>query len=554
MPHVKVDPGAGDTTPSRRPALPSGMSVLYLVLVPLLAVFAVAPLTYPGSFQTQTGFNCIYNLIDLDAHINYFPGWAPIFGNGYDLLRMDGPFPYFVAESFHLLGLSFEGCIKLVYALGFVISGLGMFLLSRRIFKNDAAGVLAAVTCVYFPYHLAEVYVRGALGESTEWALLPLALISAVSLHTSPSPSRRGFLFLVIMFVLIVLTLPGLGLLFGLATLSAFIILRRQLSIRVRNVEGGVVIGLVIGLALLVSSFLNNRHIPSVSGFVPAFVYPFQFLTASWGNSIPKGNFLDQFPYQLGIGAIGLTVLALALNFRPNAVTLITGGQRRVVLYALFATAVALLVMTPIAAILWQATGLIYLMEYPFQLLTFVGLALSIVAGSVVLGDVRLRRPSLIAGLALIPILGVYGYLAPDFLGFAPSHPPIARFNNDEIALLDAKIARPPGILRHGATVELDLYWQALKQVDHDYTVFVHAVDSEGKQWGGQDTKPQNGALPTIQWDVGRVISDTHTIQIDLAGPPEGYQLELGIYSGPNGDRALTETGASEIRIRENGE
>jgi hypothetical protein len=98
------------------------------------------------------------------------------------------------------------------------------------------------------------------------------------------------------------------------------------------------------------------------------------------------------------------------------------------------------------------------------------------------------------------------------------------------------------------------LQWQALRQVNHDYTVFVHVVDNSGKSWGGEDTKPQNGGLPTLQWDVGRVISDTHTVQIDLAGPPEGYHLEVGLYTSTNGERTTTETGGTEIRIEENRE
>jgi hypothetical protein len=98
----------------------------------------------------------------------------------------------------------------------------------------------------------------------------------------------------------------------------------------------------------------------------------------------------------------------------------------------------------------------------------------------------------------------------------------------------------------------LDLQWQALRQVNHDYTVFVHVVDESGKTWGGQDSKPQQGKLPTTRWVPGRVISDTHTVQIDLAGPPEGYHLEVGLYAAATGERALTLSGIDGIRIEEN--
>jgi hypothetical protein len=48
------------------------------------------------------------------------------------------------------------------------------------------------------------------------------------------------------------------------------------------------------------------------------------------------------------------------------------------------------------------------------------------------------------------------------------------------------------------------------------------------------------------------VISDTHTLQVDLEGPREGYRLILALYQSPSGERARTDTGESEIEIRPN--
>ena len=554
MPRVRVDLGAGDLTQSRPAGLLRGGSPLYSALVLLLAIVAVAPLAYPGSFQTHSGFNAIYDLMDLHAHLGAILGWAPTFGRGFDLLRMDGPLPYLVGEIFVLLGVSFDGSIKLVYALGLLLSGLGMFALARRIFRNEGAGLLAGVVYVYFPYHLADVYVRGALGEATEWTIFPFALIAALRVRGQRQPRRRHYGAVIILVALTVLTQPGLALLFVLGAEVALFIFRPRQPSGHPPVEWAIGVGFLLGAALLIPAFLRNQSVTGSYDFIPAFVYPFQFLTASWGSALPKGNYLEQFPYQLGIAPIGLTILALAVLFRPNAREESADGKRRIAVIAAMAVFVALVLMTPFASLLWSISGAIYLVEYPFQLLVFVGLVLPLAACSIVVSDSRFSQTPMLAALAVVPILAVYAYLAPEFLDSAPSHPPVARFNQDEIALLDAKIVRPPGILRHGATVELDLQWQALRQVNHDYTIFVHVLDENGKGWGGEDTKPQNGASPTIQWEVGRVISDTHTVQIDLAGPPQGYHLEVGLYTATNGERPTTETGATEIRIEENPE
>jgi hypothetical protein len=89
--------------------------------------------------------------------------------------------------------------------------------------------------------------------------------------------------------------------------------------------------------------------------------------------------------------------------------------------------------------------------------------------------------------------------------------------------------------------------WQALRPVDHDYTIFVRAVHENGETYAQDDSKPQDGALPTLKWTPGEIIADTHTIQLDVDGPSEGYTLQVGMYIAGLGRRALTETGADQL-------
>ena len=100
--------------------LPKGPFGLYPLLVVLLAVFAVAPLEYPGAFQSHTGLLAVYNLINLDQAPLQFFNWAPTVGRTFDLFRSDGALPYLVAEVFHLVGFGYLDSIKLVYALAWI--------------------------------------------------------------------------------------------------------------------------------------------------------------------------------------------------------------------------------------------------------------------------------------------------------------------------------------------------------------------------------------------------------------------------------------------------
>lgn len=534
---------------ARRAAFTSAnVSLLYPALAFLLTLFAIAPLAYPGFFQSYTGYNAVYNLIELDHRLSAFFMWTPTWGSAHDFFRMDGPLGYWLAEIFHLFGFSFLNSIKIIYALAFLLSAFGMFKLAQRVFKNDAAALLAAALYVYFPAHIAAVYVRGAFGEAIAWSIFPFALWAAIAFGEKSKRTWRDAVLGVSAFAVLMLAQAGLAILFALLAIAWVFILEKQRGKFFTISVAAIFLGLVFGFVLQFPALVSQANIVAANGFVPAFVYPFQFLSASWGTDLPRGTFLDNAPYQIGFAALGLTILAVALVLRQGSVE---NSARRVMWFAIITCVVLLLLMMPIAAPLWNL-GLNLFVQYPFQLLAFVGFLLPFAAALLVITDSRFQEIPLLAALVIVPLFAVYPYLAPEFTDFAPTRPALARFNNDELALLDAKIVRPPGAWRHGATVELDLTWQALKQPNHDYTVFLHILDENGKEWGATDEKPQGGALSTLKMLPGRVYSDTHSVQIGLEGPPEGYHLELGIYQGTTGERAATETGATEIRIDEN--
>ncbi len=547
------------------------MKFLFPLLVVLLAVFAVAPLEYPGAFQSQSGLSATYNLINLDQNPAQFFHWAPTIGSTFDFFRTDGALPYIVAELFHLIGISYLDAIKLVYALAWIASGLTMYALARKWF-SQASALLAAAVYVYLPYHIATVYVRGAFAESVAWAILPLALLSIVNCQLPISNSKR-FLptaYCLLPTALLFLIQPGIAILFSIFAVVTVAALNWRTGSLAHWLIGSlpVLIGLAIGVLLDLPTILRYGAIVLSNGFNANFVYPFQLFSSLWGFGASTGSYLDQFPFQLGVVPVGLAIIAVALGWRApraaesksiadasasqqanlNRTEAVVSSDQRAAQRALVIFLVAALVLTlltfEIAAPLWNALGIF--VTYPWQLLAFVGLALALVAGAVLEFDLRLTTPAMIAFFVALPVVASYGYLAPQYNDFSPTRPQIAIFGGNEIALWNYRIVGP---LRHGATVRVQTVWQALRPVDHDYTIFLHAVDDTGKTWGQQDAKPEGGALPTLKWQPGQVISDTYTVQINVDGPSEGYHLEFGLYVEATGARALTDTGADHLDL-----
>jgi hypothetical protein len=88
-----------------------------------------------------------------------------------------------------------------------------------------------------------------------------------------------------------------------------------------------------------------------------------------------------------------------------------------------------------------------------------------------------------------------------------------------------------------GGTVRVVLYWEAVKRMDEDYTVFVHLVDQSGRIWGQKDNQPQGGFYPTSFWEEGEVVRDEYEFSIDPDASPGPYQIEAGMYVLATGQR-----------------
>lgn len=94
---------------------------------------------------------------------------------------------------------------------------------------------------------------------------------------------------------------------------------------------------------------------------------------------------------------------------------------------------------------------------------------------------------------------------------------------------------KPPGNPVHaGETVALTLYWKALEREKHDYTVFVHLIDSNGVIKAQADGQPMNGDHPTSLWELGEIVRDVHSVKLPPDLAPGTYRLEIGLYSWPD--------------------
>jgi len=512
---------------------------LNLALVLLLTVFAVAPLTYPGFIESHSGFLPVFHLYDLEGDLWANWGWVPHLVAPPNPLSGEGALPYLIAELLRWFGLDGVQAIKGVYALGLVISGVTAYLLGRRLF-GGAGGLLGAVVYVYVPFHLATVYVRGAFAEAWAFALFPVVILCFEKyLRARRMWSAASA---VLAHIALACTSLGLALLFAVLVLVYIVVMGPS---RQGKRHGLLLLALGVGTALVLQLPAVIRYgLPAIGegGFSEHFVYPFQLLSAAWGYGASIPGWKDTLPLQVGLAATGLTAVTVLLlpgqrKARPHLV--------RAAGFFVAASAVIVFLVTQPSSLIWQLTRLSFAVSYPWQVLSLAAFAMSMASAATVRLEPRLARLPWQLVLVSLVIVGSYDLLSPRFTDMRVGGSPVAVVGNEAMLLAYQR----DGPLRPGATVRLTLYWQSLRPMETDYTVFVHAVDQQGTIWAQRDSMPVDGEKPTSSWQLGEIIEDTHEMTIDLDGPREGYAVEVGLYDQTTGLRLPLPGGATAIRL-----
>ncbi|KKT73682.1 MAG: hypothetical protein UW68_C0003G0003 [Candidatus Collierbacteria bacterium GW2011_GWB1_44_6] len=167
------------------------------IILCLLFLPAIADIFKPGYFPMHDDLQ-VFRLYEMHKCTldGQFPcRWVPDagFGYGYPLMQFYPPMPYYPMELMVILGAGYFLPVKIMFALAFLLSGLGMYLFAREFF-GKWGGVLASALYVYAPYHSVDIYVRGAMNEAWGMVWFPFVLLYIYKIITRRH--SRDFIFL----------------------------------------------------------------------------------------------------------------------------------------------------------------------------------------------------------------------------------------------------------------------------------------------------------------------------------------------------------------------
>ncbi len=176
------------------------------------------------------------------------------------------------------------------------------------------------------------------------------------------------------------------------------------------------------------------------------------------------------------------------------------------------------------------------------QLLPALGaVAVVVVWGWWSLSPGRWRRGVLAAMLGLLAALALYlpfGVVAPayiprPYLTEADLPPDLPRldwtYGNGDIRLVGVSVKEQT--VRPGETVHVTAYWQALRPMETNYSVFVHLFGRDYTNVGQFNTYPGLGLRPTRDIPPGKIVVDTYPVQVNGgADAPARLLVNIGLF------------------------
>lgn len=370
-----------------------------LAIIFLLSLIILSPIFHSGSFpvhddaQASRVYEMAQSLKDGMFPVRFVKDLG--FGYGYPIFNFYSPLPYYIGSIFVLGGIDALLAAKIMMAIAVITAGFSMYFFLRS-FLSEAAGVAGGVIYLFFPYFAVNIFVRGAVGESYAYALMPLVFLGFFRMYYI---LRKSDIFPIpwILFTGVVLALVVishnlsafmLGLVFIFLLFGALIFHPRKKKILFSY-------ALAVFLAFLFSAFytvpalLEMRFTDVVSqvsgGFAYAnhFVCPLQLWYSPWGFAGSAPGCIDGMSFRLGKSNIIFAVIAIFLGIYTYKKRKEQNNQF-LFGFSLFLLIFSLFMALPASGLIWKVVPGISFVQFPWRFLDFTGLSFAFLVGFLV--------------------------------------------------------------------------------------------------------------------------------------------------------------------------
>lgn len=388
-------------------------------ILPYLIIFGLSlvlvwPLSYKGYFpmHDDTQPTRVYEMARALEDGQFPVRWVSDlgYGYGYPIFNFYSPLPYYIGAGFYLSGLDILNSTKAMMAMGVLLSGLGLYLMSRR-WWGVAGGILSAVLYQYAPYHAIQLYVRGAVGELYAYAFMPFFLWGA---SEAGRGKRSGIIWGGLALAGLILShnitavivgyFIAAGLLYG-----AYIGISERRYGMLRGILALVFLGLGLSAFFWLPAITEARYTKvaeltqGTNDYRRHFVFADQLWDSSWGFAGSAPGREDGMSFKLGkihviLGLLGVAALMLVAHDKKR--------PRKMATIILTGLGVSVFMMLVQSEKIWSSLPFMSFVQYPWRFLAFTLLFLSF-AGGALLYIVGSKFPSYKLLVTVITVFSV---------------------------------------------------------------------------------------------------------------------------------------------------
>src|SRR3989338_7197714 len=380
---------------------------LIIIFIIILSIFTLKDLLRVGYYTSHDGLHQVARLYHFDKALRdgqIPPRWVGdlLNGFGYPLFEFSYQMPWYIAEPMYLSGISVFDSIKYTFILGFVLSGITMYIFQRELYGRLAAFV-GSIIYLYSPYRFSNIFVRGAIGDATSFIFPPLLFLSLYKLKKLNKIDWKWISIGSIALTGLILSHAMIFLFFTLSVALYFVFftLFRQIK---RNLllSGILLILMTIGLSayyfipsITEKSFTKFDDIMGPAYIGKSFINFKSLLYSTWGYGTvdaPEGA----MSLQVGITQWFIFILAffiiISLLFKKKKFASDNNFMDAVFFLLLFM--ISILMTQPVSLALWKMISRFAVIDFTFRILCITVFSASILSGFIMS---RFKYPLLLA-------------------------------------------------------------------------------------------------------------------------------------------------------------
>ncbi len=363
-----------------------------------LAILTISTLPFISMFLTSSMPHTHDGPVHLARLASYYkelsygqipPRWASElnFGVGMPLFNFIYHLPYLVASIPLFFSFGLVASFKISLLISFLLSGIGMFLFSRKLFGDIPRAYLVTILYQFAPFHLVELVVRGSVGEAYTYSFLPFVLYGILLVSENPKPLYLLNTSIAVSFL--VLSHNAISLVsFSVAFLFALYFTPKTKNRLI------TLLPLIIGLGLTTFYWL-----PAV--LERKYTYGDLFMKDMYlSHFAPIQNFfIPNFTNSARLQTGGITVylgliqsILLISSFYLLLVKKIKSSSLlSITFFSLILIMMSFFFMQPISSPIWERVKTLRMFQFPWRLLSIVGLGTALLGAIIVFKNKKLN-------------------------------------------------------------------------------------------------------------------------------------------------------------------